>query len=163
ATITATAIPIGADRSPTWPPGIAGSITHTAEVAACVVARAVDVSALGIDLERARAVQPEIWDGVLTKLEAATLAAKPEAERSALATLIFSAKEAFFKMQYPLTKQWVDFHAAEVAVRETDGTFELVCTESTVTRLLGRRAFAGRYAVGPGLIVTAMHLIAPEK
>ncbi|MEO9111197.1 MAG: hypothetical protein ABI387_00960, partial [Lacunisphaera sp.] len=41
ATITATAIPIGADRSPTWPPGIAGSITHTAEVAACVVARAV--------------------------------------------------------------------------------------------------------------------------
>ena len=161
--IVATAVPSGADRSPTWPPGIAGSITHTAELSACVVARKADVSALGIDLEIARAVQPEIWDSVLTSREIAALTNRPVAERSALATLIFSAKEAFFKMQYPLTGEWVEFHAAEVQVRERGGTFELVCSESAVTGVLGQRSFAGRHAVGSELIVTALSLIRPEK
>ncbi len=161
--IVDTEVPIGADRSPTWPSGIAGSITHTAELAACVVARKLAVSALGIDLELTQAVRPEIWESVLTAREIAALTAKPMAECSLLATLIFSAKEAFFKMQYPLTGQWVEFHAAEIDIGESDGSFELVCTEATITSLLGRRMFEGRYAAGPELIVTAMHLMGPEK
>lgn len=161
--IVGTAVPMAADRSPTWPSGIAGSITHTAELAACVVARKTDVPALGIDLEVTGAVPPEIWDSVFTKDEVAALNARAVAERGPLATLIFSAKEAFYKMQYPLTHQWVEFHAAEVRINASGGLFELACAESSVARLLGGRKFAGHYAAGPELIVTAMHLTGPEK
>lgn len=31
-------------------------------------------------------------------------------ERAAAVTLIFSAKEAFYKCQYPLVAEWLDFH-----------------------------------------------------
>lgn len=161
--IVDTVVPIAADRSPIWPAEIAGSITHATELAACVVARKIDVSALGIDLEQARAVQPDIWDSVLTVREIAALTVRQAAERCRLATLIFSAKEAFYKMQYPLTRQWVNFHAAEVNISESDGSFELVCADSLVTSLLGQQSFAGRYAAGSELIVAAMHLTRPEK
>lgn len=161
--IVDTAVPMAADRSPTWPSGIVGSITHTAELAACVVARKANVSALGIDLEVTGAVPPEIWDSVFTKGEVSALNSRTVAERGPLATLIFSAKEAFYKMQYPLTHQWVEFHAAEVSIAESGGIFELACTESTVVRLLGGWTFGGRYAAGPELIVTAMHLTGSEK
>ncbi|WP_158300908.1 4'-phosphopantetheinyl transferase [Chromobacterium sp. ATCC 53434] len=45
-------LPIGEDRSPVWPAGLVGSITHTEGLAAAVVASAGDARGLGIDAER---------------------------------------------------------------------------------------------------------------
>ena len=152
-------IPIGKDRSPLWPDGMVGSITHTAGLAVAVTARRAEVLALGIDLELAEAVQPELWPGILTAREIKRLEATPAAGRNRVATLLFSAKESFYKMQYPLTRQWVDFQEAEVALNEGRGEFELICLQPEAVSELRASAFSGRYATGSDLTITALHLL----
>ena len=42
-------LPVRADRSPRWPDGLVGSITHTDTYCAAAVARADDVDSIGIE------------------------------------------------------------------------------------------------------------------
>ena len=64
-------IPVAADRSPVWPEGIVGSITHVTGGAcghfAAAVARIRDVNAIGIDIERETGIHPRLWDYFLTQ------------------------------------------------------------------------------------------------
>jgi 4'-phosphopantetheinyl transferase EntD len=101
------------DRRPIWPQGIVGSITHTRGFCAAVVARTRSQRALGIDTERLGSVQPELWERICGP-EMDLLAALPEAQGAAVATLIFSIKEAFYKCQYTLTGEFLGFDDARV-------------------------------------------------
>ena len=48
------AIPVGADRAPIWPAGIAGSISHSTTRCVAAIGRHSDgIKALGLDLEEA--------------------------------------------------------------------------------------------------------------
>ena len=102
------------DRRPAWPEGVVGSISHCRGFSTAVVARATHWRAIGIDVERARAVEPHLWPRILTDAEQARVVAQPPELRLQWATLVFSAKEAFYKCQYAVRQQWVDFHDAEV-------------------------------------------------
>ena len=44
-------VPIGKHREPIWPSGVTGSITHTKDMAICVLANRNQLDYLGIDLE----------------------------------------------------------------------------------------------------------------
>jgi 4'-phosphopantetheinyl transferase EntD len=81
------------DGRPQWPPGWAGSISHGAHVAVATVGRSL--RAVGIDVERSDALSVEEAELVLTpaELDFAAGAADP----AAMATLLWSAKEAAFK------------------------------------------------------------------
>jgi 4'-phosphopantetheinyl transferase EntD len=46
----------------------------------------------------------------------------PAAERAAAVTLIFSVKEAFYKCQYPLTAEWLNFEDVRVQPLEWGAT-----------------------------------------
>ncbi|MBK5000633.1 4'-phosphopantetheinyl transferase superfamily protein [Pseudomonas sp. S31] len=101
------------DRSPIWPAGIHGSITHGKGWAAAVVAAQSDCRGLGLDQEallddaRAERLQGEI----LTPAEIERL----DQRRTGLAvTLTFSLKESLFKALYPITRQRFYFEHAEV-------------------------------------------------
>jgi 4'-phosphopantetheinyl transferase EntD len=155
---SSTAIAVGAGRNPVWPTGIAGSITHTAGLAIAVVARTDIFASVGIDLELTNAVQPELWPSILQPNEIDFVSSKPPAEQARWATILFCAKESFYKMQYPLTSEWVDFHDAEILVSESGGNFELTCSQTSVVRKLKRAHFAGRYLAGPKFSLTAVWL-----
>jgi 4'-phosphopantetheinyl transferase EntD len=156
------AVPMGQKRNPLWPVGIAGSITHTAGLAVAVTALAKNVVSLGIDLELATAVTPSLWASVLNKREIEWLQRRPALEQASLATLFFCAKESFYKFQYALAEQWVDFAEGEVSIEtKAPGEFSLDCHQAAVVARLGRSRFSGRYAVGYGFVFTAMHLEAP--
>jgi 4'-phosphopantetheinyl transferase EntD len=116
------------DRQPLWPDSLVGSITHTAGFCAAVAARKNQTSALGIDSELAGSVKEELWRGICTPHETSWLRTLPQAEQSRAATLIFSAKEAFYKCQFPLVQERLRFHDATVVVRSwgaARGTFEI--------------------------------------
>lgn len=98
--LPAIAVPHGADRAPVWPPGVAGTITHSAT--ACLAAVSRSARGLGLDLEPDAPLDPALWDTVLLPAEAAFVAEGPDAGRNAM--LVFSAKEAVYKAQYPLTR-----------------------------------------------------------
>jgi len=151
-------IPVGDARNPLWPAGFTGSITHTAGLAIAVVARTERLAAVGIDLELANAVQPELWPSLLRAPEIELVSRMPAAEQSRWATMMFSAKESFYKLQYPLTGEWVDFLEAEVSISEKTGCFELFCSQSSVVRKLEGSRFAGRHLVGPEFLLTALWL-----
>lgn len=112
----AAAVPSAPDRSPVWPSGLAGSIAHTRGACVAVVARSEDVAAIGIDLEDDRPLAADLWPTVCTPAERAFLHAQPREQRGTLATRLFSAKEAVYKCQFPLTRRMLDFQDVHVVL-----------------------------------------------
>ena len=106
------AIPQGPDRAPIWPPGLHGSITHSAT--ACLAAITHAPRLIGIDLEPATPLAPELWHSVLLPVERAAVA---QTDSPGLhAKLIFSAKEAAYKAQYLRSHTLLDFDAMEITL-----------------------------------------------
>ncbi len=143
------------DRSPRWPDGIVGSITHTGDFCAAVVARSSRFAGIGIDAEIVGRVTPELWAYLFTDGEAALLRAVPAPER--IATVIFSAKEAFYKCQFTLTERWVGFRDVSVTV-EDDGTFivRLARDHPSIGALLPA---TGRYQIDGDLVLTGVAIV----
>jgi 4'-phosphopantetheinyl transferase EntD len=115
----------GEKREPLWPSGIVGSITHTTGFAAAVVARGAEVEGLGIDCEVIESVDRDLWERICTIREQERLAQLPEAKAQQQAALIFATKEAFYKCQFPLSREWVGFEDVSVELHD-DGTLRIV-------------------------------------
>ncbi|MDO8704293.1 MAG: 4'-phosphopantetheinyl transferase superfamily protein [Sulfuricaulis sp.] len=149
------------DRRPQWPAPVIGSISHTAGMCGAVVARQRQFRAIGLDMEIVGRVTPEIWPTICTPEETAWLAALREPEQSRCAALIFSAKESFYKCQYSVTQQWLEFDDVTLDLPASDasaGCFALrprrriALWEHVTMPLMGRFEFHG------SLIVTGMVL-----
>lgn len=108
-------IPIGENRSPQWPEGVIGSITHTDHHACVVAAHIKDYLMLGIDCENwiTNTTVYEINDTIISK-EESNLLRETRYQYSKLFTLIFSAKESLFKALYPKVGKYFDFSAASL-------------------------------------------------
>ena len=115
-----------ADRSPDWPAGVIGSMTHTQGLVAVVVAgpdpaRGTGAGGgrvgIGIDAEVDRPLPPAVADRVMDPAERAGLG--PDAERDGV--IVFSAKEAVFKALNPLTGRWLEFEDVSVRLVPTSG------------------------------------------
>jgi 4'-phosphopantetheinyl transferase EntD len=117
-------VPAAPDRAPVWPAGLVGSITHAAGRCAAAVARAADgFQAIGLDLEPASALPPDILETVCLPGEQAWLQSQPAADRDVLARAIFSAKECAYKAQYPLSGVLLEFHELGLALDLRSGRF----------------------------------------
>ncbi|MGO7169636.1 4'-phosphopantetheinyl transferase [Rhizobium leguminosarum] len=109
-------ISVQEDRSPFWPDGIVGSISHTTSHAVATVARSTRYQLLGIDVEHI------VGDEDMEAIGAMVCSALDHRLKPAwltdleFVTLVFSAKEAFYKAVYPLIRCVFDFH--EVTLRE---------------------------------------------
>lgn len=104
------------DRRPDWPVSMTGSISHSAAVCGAVVAGRKQFRALGLDLEIATQVTREIWPTICSPQEMQWLASLAAAQQERYAALIFSAKEAFYKCQYGVTGQWLEFDDVAVSL-----------------------------------------------
>jgi 4'-phosphopantetheinyl transferase EntD len=151
-----------ADRSPRWPAGVVGSITHTRELCLVAVARRGRLASVGIDVERVSAATSDIEELVCTPVERRWLDAQPAAQRGANVRLVFSAKEAFYKCQYPLTKTYLDFQDVELAIGG-DGMFAARIVGAAHVALNRELASVqGRWAWLGGLVIaTAIALRSP--
>jgi 4'-phosphopantetheinyl transferase EntD len=138
------AVPRGAHREPVWPPGIVGSISHATGYCGAVVARAATCRGLGFDVEEWGRLRPALWRRIATPPELEWLhAGGRDGER--WATLLFSAKEAFYKAQYPRSATFLGFHAAAF-LPAGDGRFELELLRDVPRIGPAGARFAGRYA-----------------
>ncbi|MBE9636033.1 4'-phosphopantetheinyl transferase family protein [Salipiger mangrovisoli] len=104
------AIPKAEDRAPVWPEGVVASITHTAGLCLAMAAHGRHWRGLGIDLEVDRPMASELIPAITTMPELTRLSPLPF---SRAALRIFSAKEAAYKAQYPLTGTLFGFEAME--------------------------------------------------
>ena len=149
------AMPIlrGVKREPLWPEGVVGSITHCRGYRAAAVALAKDVVTVGIDAEPDDRLPHGVERRVLRDEEREWLVRAPAGvpwDR-----VIFSAKEAIYKAWFPLTRRWLGFEDAIVAIDAESGVFH---ARLLVDNPPSPGEFAGRFLVEDGLVLTAIAL-----
>lgn len=112
------AIPARDDRLPQWPDGVAGSISHCGDL--CVAVVSDTVRSVGIDVEPVTALPVDLWDEILLPEERFAVCGADNP--GLMAKLVFSAKEAAYKAQYPLSETLFGFDGLCVSWTE-NGTF----------------------------------------
>jgi 4'-phosphopantetheinyl transferase EntD len=156
-------IKVADDRQPIWPDSMVGSITHAAGFCAAVVAERLRAGGLGLDSEVVGDVNPEIWSSICVPFETAWIRSLPASEHAAAVTLIFSAKEAFYKCQYPMARERLNFHDARVeavAWGATGGAFRIHATRSIRIAKFSALPMQGRYLYHAGFVTAGMGLAA---
>jgi 4'-phosphopantetheinyl transferase EntD len=142
------ALEMGPDRQPRWPALMAGSITHTAGFCAAVASRAEHAGSLGIDTEIVGDVSAEIWSAILLPSETSWIESLPPARQAAAVTLLFSAKEAFYKCQYPVVGERLHFHDVSVEAERGEaapGDFWVHGTSGMAASVRMRLPLRGRF------------------
>jgi 4'-phosphopantetheinyl transferase EntD len=132
-----------ADRVPSWPAGVVGSISHTDGLCAVAVARQEAVWALGLDVEGDEPLDEGLEPRICTPAERRWLAARPGPEARRLAKAIFSVKEAAYKACFPPTRERWDFLDLEVELAPREERF--AARAPAGSRLAGR-TLRGRVA-----------------
>lgn len=113
---------VNEDKSPAWPEGFTGSITHDGGIACAVVApKDGDTHSIGIDLCVSMTDNDamQVADNIGTLDELNRFIGTSFFTGDSL-RLIFSAKESLYKAVYPLIKRFVDFKEVEIMTVEGD-------------------------------------------
>ncbi len=133
--VTPVAIPKAADRSPIWPEGVTGAITHTGAIAAAALGPSARYAGIGLDIEA-----PEPLDDATREM---ILRPEEQPADGRHAKLLFSIKEAIYKCIYPAVGMYVDFREMGVQLEPAEGSFRALpaCDRfapETIAGLLGR-------------------------
>ncbi|WP_374122313.1 4'-phosphopantetheinyl transferase family protein [Variovorax boronicumulans] len=95
----------GAEGEPVFPAGLRGSISHTHARAVALIGLATEYRSVGVDMDDARPLGDEAAAGVTWESEVQRVQrALGVSERAVAQNFAFSAKEAIFKCQFPLTQ-----------------------------------------------------------
>ncbi len=112
------------DRAPIWPQGIAGSLSHSSTRAWVALVDAT-YGTIGIDGENRDKLERSLWHLTMYDEEIAYLETLKTSIQERRALVIFSAKEALYKAQFPWTHKFVDFKAVQIRLDE-DGSFQCI-------------------------------------
>lgn len=147
------------DRSPIWPAGFVGSITHTDHWCGVALAPASRVGSLGIDAEARKPLRRELLGHILTEDEIGGMVSRG-LEPEAFGALWFSAKESVYKCVFPRVRRYIGFGevALEVDFETKTFTARPVSTEleRDHTSLFAR--LRGRFVEANALWITAVVL-----
>jgi 4'-phosphopantetheinyl transferase EntD len=151
------------DRSPIWPEGpdgVVGCISHTKEYCGVVVAKASPQSggyrSLGLDIETPGRISEAVALKTFTEAERAYLATVPEGLRQEKMCAIFCAKEAFYKLQFPITKAWAGFQ--DVEVRLEGEKLAVFLIKEISPKFFKGSVFSGRIEFRTGIIAVLISL-----
>ncbi len=145
----------GDDRAPIWPAGLTGGITHTSRDALAIVTDDPSIRALGLDMEPATPMEPDLWRLICTQNDLLWLAGLGPTQRGHFAKLIFSAKESFYKAQYQISRTLIDF--LDVDLKPDLGTHQFTATlRRDVPGLPAGTMARGRFVILGNVIVTAV-------
>jgi 4'-phosphopantetheinyl transferase EntD len=114
--LSAVALPRSISGAPVWPAGVVGSLAHDKEVAVAAIAKSDEFSALGIDVEPAIPLPPELVRLIATPTERRRY---PSAVIES--PLLFVVKEAIYKALNPHDGVFLDFQDIEVDLSTNRG------------------------------------------
>ena len=149
----------GEDRRALWPSGIVGSITHTKGFCAAVAARCQIAQSVGIDAEVIERVTDPMLGMICTGEEQDWIHSLDSSGQTLATALAFSCKEAFYKCQYPLSRQWLDFTDVRLVPERTrlsEGRFALQLLKPVEALADKLDCLEGRFVVDGPLIISTM-------
>jgi enterobactin synthetase component D / holo-[acyl-carrier protein] synthase len=154
------AIANGERGQPLWPEGVVGSITHCAGYRACAVAREAQVVGVGIDAEPHAALPGGVLGQIARTEERPRLARLAGAEPAVhWDRLLFSAKEAVYKVWFPLAACWLGFEDATLTLDPAGRAFQARLLKPwPATAVALPEILEGRWLVREGLVLTAIAL-----
>ncbi|MBD8898882.1 4'-phosphopantetheinyl transferase superfamily protein [Rhodanobacter sp. DHG33] len=151
-------VPIGAQRQPVWPSGVIGSITHTHGIAAAVTTWRGVYQGIGIDVEQVidQETCQSVSKVVVGEHELDYLDSLQELSLQMALTIVFSAKESFYKAAYATVGRIFDFSVVQVV--ELDARKQrlvLVLNETLSDQFCRDQAYvAGFTFVRPDTVLT---------
>ncbi|MDP2084169.1 MAG: 4'-phosphopantetheinyl transferase superfamily protein, partial [Gemmobacter sp.] len=151
------AVPVGQTRAPVWPSGIVGSITHSDGLALAVLAPARQCAGLGFDAEPDAPFPEDLIDSITRAEERRWLAT--QREPLCAARMIFVAKEAAYKCQFPASQAVLGFDALRIGFNGNGGV-EAVFAIPVPPFAIGHR-LRGRIVRGAGLVMAGFSRAAP--
>lgn len=146
------------NRVPIWPKGVVGSITHTREYCAVAVSTSPSIKGLGVDAEIISRLKMDLWEKICTPNEIHDLDSLNSDDAQKMATLIFSAKESFYKSQYRLSHMFVGFQDAETAIDTEGRTFTITLRKNIGKWFDKNQRFAGRFIIEKTFVITGLVL-----
>ncbi|MFI4973117.1 MAG: 4'-phosphopantetheinyl transferase [Caulobacterales bacterium] len=144
-------IPAGPDRAPVWPKGYVGSISHCDDFCCAVVAQCDDAVSVGVDVERGGELAQAAAHLVLRPEEMERASALTAVSALAWAKVAFSAKEAFYKCYYPLTRARLEFHDVSLGF-SAHGDFAIRLAKRDKPLARSDHLFEGRWRLDNGRV-----------
>jgi len=148
------AIVADASGAPIWPAGFVGSISHTDEFAAAVVAHSPPIRGIGIDLEKDGPLDDPAMVRIICRPEELHAAHDPShpanLERG---KLLFVAKEAVYKAYRACQDTFLDFQDVCVSLDESTGTFCATLVNRQVHGVVEHPSVRGNFARAEGLFI----------
>ncbi|HZQ32312.1 MAG TPA: 4'-phosphopantetheinyl transferase [Mycobacterium sp.] len=151
----------GDKGEPCWPDGVVGSLTHCDGFRGAVVGLVDRVRSVGIDAEPHDVLPDGVLDAVSLPVERAELAAMPDGLH--WDRILFCAKEATYKVWYPLTRRWLGFEDAHIvfdvdSAGDTGGFVSEILIDPVALSGPPLTRLRGRWTVRDGLALTAIVL-----
>ena len=139
--------------APIWPFGITGSISHSGEMAAAVVAKKAEILAIGLDLQITNQTLPfKVLTTFFHSDEIKNFLNVPDSLSELFSYAVFSAKESILKCYYTLNRSILNLHEISVKLDWWNGTFSACIigkhgsnVHMFCDQLIGRFGFAGDY------------------
>src|SRR2546425_11570060 len=156
----------GQDRSPVWPPGMVGSLSHCGDYCGVAIARSLEIAGVGFDVERARPLEGRVASIICTPAELRRIESLPDLPPGLWTMIVFSAKESAYKCYHPLMKTFLDFHDVEIDLTPEDSSFTARVLKARGTdggpAAPGIRTLLGRFAWNDDYVFAGVTLTAPE-
>jgi len=145
-------IPRNADRTPRWPAGRVGSITHSGGFCAVAIGRAsARLRGVGVDLEPDLTTKPGLERMICFGEELDWIAEAGTLEAGRRCRVVFSAKEAVYKAFHPSTGRVWRFEEVALRVDLDRGSFR-----ARLPADAGRAEIEGRIVRRGGWIVSGV-------
>jgi enterobactin synthetase component D len=154
-------LPVGSDRGPVWPQDLVGSISHTKKMAVAIVGLSSCYRSLGIDIESIIESQRalDLCSMMASEDEIQFLHNQKDLTFEQGLTLLFSAKEAFYKMLNPLCRCFIEFLEARILFIDLPAQnfeIELISSKAELRPYLGK--YQGFFEFTDGFFLTIIPL-----
>lgn len=140
-----------ADGLPLWPNATLGSISHSRGLCAAVAANTDAYTCLGLDIEKTNRLSDAAQRRVVHSDESGWV--NSDQKR---ASLLFSAKEAFYKAQFPKWRSPGNFHDITLSIDESKHEARIQAMTVQFSEAIRERAgdFQFRYVFFADYVVT---------
>jgi enterobactin synthetase component D / holo-[acyl-carrier protein] synthase len=152
-------LPVGSAREVIWPYGFIGSISHSDESCAAIVARTDSYCGIGLDLESDRPIEDHDMRALICRPEERSITWS-EGDPS---KLLFVIKEAVFKAYYPGARVYLDFDDLSVELESSRNFFRAQLMPMDAPPLAGKRSFTGTFRLWGGQLIATVVIPQPAR
>lgn len=152
-----TFVPISDGRAPLWPNGYCGSISHSKDMAIALAAKSDAYQSIGVDIERIVTEKRIQVIKRMTLTPAEVIYLESFADQSFVATIMFSAKEAFYKYLNPVVGEYINFHEGiiqQIDCENQSFQIELVSDKERLQSYC--RQYLGSYQLYKDQVITSL-------